>query len=385
MHITIVNTEKMFKASQMNPCVPGKLPITSIDWEPLIPMIGKANRTLSYYNGILFGISNPDVLLSPLTTQEAVLSSKIEGTQATFGEVLRFEAGEAAESESRRYDIEEIQNYRKAMKFAENELLTRPFTLNLLKRLHYILLDGVRGRDKARGQFRTTQNWIGPTNRIEDAYFVPPAPGSVPEYLDNWEKYWHLDRPDPLVQLAIVHAQFEIIHPFLDGNGRLGRMIIPLFLYEKKLLSHPEFYISAYLEQNRTEYTNLLRALCIESDAWNKWIQFFLLAIDHQAERNANKAQQIIQLYERLKAHTIEITHSQFAVPLLDYMFKQPVFPSNSLNELSGMPTRTAILTILNKLKDDGMLKLVREGAGRRPQVLALAELINLCEGEDVF
>jgi len=369
----------------MKPCVPDKLPITSINWEPLIPAIGKSNRTLSYYNGILFGISNPDVLLSPLTTQEAVLSSKIEGTQATFGEVLKFEAGEAPQSESRRHDIEEIQNYRKAMKLAESELLARPFTLNLLKRIHYVLLAGVRGRDKARGEFRTTQNWIGPTNRIEDAYFVPPPPESVPEYLDNWEKYWHLDRPDPLVQLSIIHAQFEIIHPFLDGNGRLGRMIVPLFLYEKKLLSHPEFYISAYLEENRGEYTNLLRGLSSESEAWDKWIQFFLTAIDRQAETNAEKAQQIIQLYDRLKAHTIEITHSQFAVPLLDHMFRQPVFPSNSFNKLPGMPTSTAIHTILSKLKDDGMLKLVRQGAGRRPQVLALAELINLCEGKDIF
>jgi Fic family protein len=162
-------------------------------------------------------------------------------------------------------------------------------------------------------------------------------------------------------------------------------MIIPLFLFEKKLLSHPEFYISAYLEENRKEYTNLLRNLCVETDAWNKWILFFLAAINRQSETNANKARQIIQLYEKLKARTITITRSQFAVPLLDYIFKQPVFPSNSFNNSPGMPTVTAILTMLNKLKDDGMLKLVREGAGRRPQVLALAELINLCEGKKVF
>jgi Fic family protein len=369
----------------MKPCTPDKLPIKSIDWEPLIPMIGQANRNLAYYNGILFSISNPDVLLSPLTTQEAVLSSKIEGTQATFGEVLRFEAGEAPENQSRRYDIEEIMNYRKAMKLAEDELRTRPFTLNLLKRIHLVLLDGVRGRNKARGEFRTKQNWIGSTGNIEDAYFVPPIPESVPEYLDNLEKYWHSDRPDPLVQLAIIHGQFEIIHPFLDGNGRLGRMVIPLFLYEKKLLSHPEFYISSYLEENRKEYTSLLRNLCVEPDAWNKWIQFFLAAINRQAETNAKKAQQIVQLYEKLKTRTISVTHSQFAIPLLDYMFKQPVFPSNSLNKFPGMPTSTAVLTMLNKLKNDGMLKLVREGAGRRPQVLALAELINLCEGKNIF
>lgn len=370
----------------MKPCIPDKLPIENIDWEPLIPLIGKVNRSISYYDGVLCGISNPDVLLSPLTTQEAVLSSKVEGTQATFGEVLRFEAGESPGIESRRLDIEEIMNYRQAMRLAEEELLKRPFSLNLLKKLHYVLLTGVRGRDKARGEFRTTQNWVGsPGSKLEDAEFVPPAPESVIEYLRNWEEYWHFERPDPLVQLAVVHAQFEIIHPFLDGNGRLGRMVIPLFLYEKKLLSHPEFYISAYLEEHREEYVERLRVLCLETGAWNSWIQFFLNALDQQAITNATKARQIIGLYEQLKTRIINLTHSQFAVPLLDQMFKQPVFQSNMFKRLRGMPTKAAISAILNRLKTNGILKMLHEASGRRPQMLALAELINLCEGRQVI
>ncbi|MDP2743637.1 MAG: Fic/DOC family N-terminal domain-containing protein [Dehalococcoidia bacterium] len=370
----------------MKPCVPDKLPITAIDWAPLIPLIGKANRALAYYDGVLYGVSNPDVLLSPLTTQEAVLSSKIEGTQATFGEVLKFEAGEAPAGESRRQDIEEIMNYRRAMRMAEDELKIRPFTINLLKKLHFELLTGVRGRDKTRGEFRTTQNWIGARGtRIEDAQFIPPAPEYLLEYLDNWEKYWHLDRPDPLVQLAIIHAQFEVIHPFLDGNGRLGRMIIPLFLCEKNLLSRPGFYVSAYLEEHRDEYVTRLRALCTEPDAWNRWIEFFLIALDEQAKANATKARQIIKLYEQLKTRVIDLTRSQFAVPLLDQMFKLPIFPSNIFGQLPAMPTRAAILTMLNKLKDGGILKVIRPGSGRSPQVLALTELINLCEGRNII
>ncbi len=370
----------------MKPFVPEKLPLKTVEWEPLIPLIGKANRALAYYDGILGVLSNPDVLLSPLTTQEAVLSSKIEGTQATLGEVLRFEAGEAPKEESRRLDIEEIMNYRRAMRLAESELQTRPFSLNLLKKLHGTLLTGVRGRDKAKGQFRTTQNWVGaPGSPIEEASFVPPDPMLLMECLDNWEKYYHLDRPDPLVQLAIVHAQFEIIHPFLDGNGRLGRMIIPLFLYEKRLLSRPTFYISAYLEDHRDEYVERLRLLGVGPDAWNQWVGFFLTALHEQAQANTAKARQIFDLYERLKSRVIDLTHSQFAVPLLDQMFKQPVFPSNILDDLPGMPTKAAILTLLNKLKKGGVLKVMREGSGRRPQVLALAELINLCEGKDVI
>lgn len=370
----------------MEPCKPDLLPIKEINWEPLIPLIGKANRDLSYYNGVLVGISNPDVLLSPMTTQEAVLSSKIEGTQATLGEVLKFEAGESPEKESRRQDIEEIINYRVAMFRAEDELQTRPFSLNLLKRLHLDLLAGVRGRDKGRGEFRTVQNWIAvPRSPIEKAQFVPPAPDSVPKYMDNWEKYWHLTRPDPLVQLAIIHAQFEIVHPFLDGNGRLGRMMVPLFLYEKQLLSKPEFYISAYLEVHRDAYVENLRSLCLKPETWNRWIEFFLTALSEQAISNAEKGRQIIQLYNRLKSQVLELTHSQFAVPMLDEIFKRPVFSSNIFTKLAFSPSRPAINTLLNRLIKGNILQILSKGSGRRPQIIALTELINLCEGKPVL
>lgn len=367
--------------------VPQRLPLKEVKWEPLIPLIGRANRSLALYDGVLYGVSNPEILLAPLTTQEAVLSSKIEGTQATLGEVLRFEAGEEPEQESRRLDIQEIMNYRKALRHAEKELKTRPFNLNLLLELHSILLASVRGRNKGRGNFRTTQNWIGkPGTPIEQADFVPPDPMFLKEYLDNWEKYYHADRPDPLVQLAVVHAQFEIIHPFLDGNGRIGRIIIPIFLYEKKLLSRPTFYLSAYLEEHRDEYVSRLRALGRTDDAWNQWIEFFLKALDEQARENAAKARAIMELYEKLKTRVIELTHSQYAVPLLDQIFERPVFQSTHLRFPAGpMPSRQSVAYLLRILLKADILKIVQEGSGRRPQVLALADLINLCEGKKVI
>jgi len=371
----------------MQPFEPQRLPIGDIQWDSLIPLIGSANRSLAYYDGILYGLVNPDVLLSPLTTQEAVLSSKIEGTQATLGEVLKFEAGAAPAEESRVQDIEEIMNYRRAMRRAEEELKTRPFSLNLLKALHSVLLNGVRGKFKARGQFRTTQNWIGtPGTPIEAAQFVPPEPQNIKLHLYNWEKYYHFDRPDPLVQLAIIHAQFELIHPFLDGNGRLGRMIVPLFLFERKLISSPVFYISAYLESHREEYAAGLRALSKKTPAaWTQWIGFFLGAMDEQSRENARKARTIIDLYSHLKGRIIDLTHSQYAVPLLDCLFEQPVFTSSLLDDRSGMPGKPMIMNMLGRLKKAGVLKVVREGSGRRPQILALAELINVCEGSDVI
>src|SRR5882724_9116680 len=370
----------------MKPFVPEELPIKKVQWEPLIPLIGAANRSIAQYEGVLYGVPNPAVLLSPLTTQEAVLSSKIEGTQATLGEVLKFEAGEKPEEESRRQDIQEIINYRRALTAAEQELKTRPFNLNLLLRLHQILLEGVRGENKARGKFRKTQNWIGaPGSPIEKAQFVPPEPLLITGYLDNWEKYYHAERPDVLVQLAVVHAQFEIIHPFLDGNGRLGRILIPLFLFEKKILFRPMFYLSEYLEQNRDEYVSRLRALGGGSRGWNQWIEFFLRALDEQARKNAAKARAIMNCYAKLKQQLIAVTHSQFAVPLLDQIFARPIFQSNSLQFSHPRPSRQAISSYLRKLREAGILKVVREGGGRRGQVLALAELVNLCEGKETI
>jgi Fic family protein len=371
----------------MQPCIPQVLPLSVIDWEALIPLMGQANRQLAEYNGVLYTMQNPELLLAPFTTQEAVLSSRIEGTQATLGEVLRFEAGEEPELESRRLDIQEIMNYRRALRVAERELIGRPFNLNLLLRLHEILLDSVRGRNKTRGRFRTEQNWIGaPGSKIEEAEFIPPAPGEMlTKALHNWESYYHMDRPDPLVQLAVVHAQFETLHPFLDGNGRLGRILIPLFLYEKQMLSRPMFYLSEYLERNREVYIEKLRMLGKADSAWNDWIRFFLTGLAEQSRANVAKARQIQVLYDDLKRQILSLTHSQFAIPLLDNMFEQPIFRSSRFVELENMPSRPMILNMLGRLKAAGILKVVQEARGPHAQVLALVQLVNLCEGKDVI
>jgi Fic family protein len=363
------------------PFTPQLLPHGNPVWEPLVPLIGQANRALAHYDGVLYGVPNPSVLLAPLTTQEAVLSSKIEGTQATLSDVLKFDAGEEPKRESTRLDIQEIANYRQALRVAEAELKTRPFTLNLLLKLHAVLLNSVRGRDKGRGRFRTVQNYIGAYGSpMEQATFIPPEPSRLPELLSNWEKYYHMDRPDPLVQLAVVHAQFEIIHPFLDGNGRLGRMLIPLFLYEREILGRPMFYLSAYFDKHRDAYIDKLRALSETDDAWTDWIIFFLTALIEQAKENAAKARSIMDLYVRLKARVIDLTRSKYAVPLLDILFARPIFQSSELEEQKGMPSKPMIMNMLGKLKEEGILKTVRKGSGRRAQILALQELIRLCE-----
>jgi Fic family protein len=369
----------------MKPTIPKKLPFEGIAWDSLIPKIGEANRAVARYDGVLYGVPNPGVLLSPLTTQEAVLSSRIEGTRTTLDEVLKFEAGVVEKKGEKFEDIQEVLNYRRALREAERELVHKPFNLNLLLKLHGILLDSVRGRYKGRGKFRTVQNYIGlPGAGIEAAVYVPPEPGLVLEYMDNWEKYYHAVERDRLVQLAILHAQFEIIHPFVDGNGRIGRMLVPLFLNEMGLLSRPTFYISAYLEIRREQYFSLLRILD-GPESWNRWIRFFLDAITEQARENTEKALGILALYDRFKVQVLDLTRSKYAIPLLDHLFRQPIVSPSQLFKEKDLPSKPTVMSLLGIMREAGILKTLREASGRRPQILALADLINLCEGRRVL
>lgn len=369
----------------MEPFIPDILPIDSIDWAAHVSLIGQANAALARYDGMLQGIPNPGVFLSPLTTQEAVLSSRIEGTLASMEDVFEFEANPRERKEPSKYaDIQEIINYRSAMWRAMESLKERPLCLNLIKELHAILLDSVRGRDKTPGQFRQTQNYIAPPGRpIEQATFVPPSPERLTAALDNWEKYLHFAEKDILVHLSIVKAQFEIIHPFLDGNGRLGRMLVPLFLFAKESLSSPMFYLSAYLEANREAYYMRLQAISRQQD-WNGWIQFFLTAIVKQAAINTDKVQGILRLYEDMKTKVVETTHSQFAIQALDAIFSRPIFQGSDFAAISRIPTRVTAAALIRQLQNAGILKVLQPASGRRSAMLVFPELINLVEGQSI-
>ncbi len=369
----------------VNPYQPDTLPLDAIDWASHVSLIGQANRAVARYDGMLAGIVNPMVLLSPLTTQEAVLSSRIEGTQASMEEVLEYEADPRDSVEpGKRVDIQEIINYRQAMEHAVVATEKRPLCLNLFKELHAILLDSARGRNKARGAFRSIQNYIGPPGSpIEEATFVPPSVDRMIPALGNWEKYIHHDEQDPLVQLAVVKAQFELIHPFLDGNGRLGRMLIPLFLFEKGLLSSPMFYLSAYLETNRDAYYARLQAISQNRD-WNGWIRFFMIAVLEQARTNTSKVKSMLSLYEEMKLQFVAITHSQFSIQALDAIFARPIFQGSDFFKKSGIPNRQTATNLLRKLQGADVLKVLEPASGRRGATLVLPELINIVEGREV-
>jgi len=248
--------------------------LQDLDYQRLFALIGDANAHLGFYDGLLQGMANPAVMLSPLTNEETVLSSRIEGTQATVDEVLEHEAGITKEDQKVK-DIQEIINYREALRSAEHYLGERPITLSVVRALHNILLTSARGQGKTPGEFRKDQNWIGNYGcTIEQASFVPPNPLQLSDHLEAWQTYLASNDIDILLQTAVMHAQFELIHLFKDGNGRIGRVLIPLFLYQKKKLSEPMFYLSSYLEANREEYYARLQSISQHGD-WHGWIAFF--------------------------------------------------------------------------------------------------------------
>lgn len=330
-------------------------------------------------------LRNPGVLLSPLTVNEAVLSSRIEGTQATLDEVLEFDAGIAEASESRRGDFEEISNYRAAVSIAEHSLSERPLSLSLIRSTHQRLMQGVRGRDKRPGAFREDQNFIGRYgDTIDQARFVPPSPMVLGPALEDWERYLQDTLDDPVVQVAVAHAQFEILHPFMDGNGRLGRMLIPLLFYRRRSLSRPVFYLSEYLESRRNEYYDRLLAIT-EAGDWQGWIAFFAEAVIAQAERNLIKVRQIHDLYEDLKRRAVELTHSQYAVAAIDTLFSKPVIQAPEFGRLANFNHRVTANNMLRALETDGIVHRIREGSGRTPAIFALRDLINITEGRPVF
>lgn len=367
----------------MEPYVPQTLPLANLDHARLIGKIGPANAALARYDGLLQSVVNPAVMLSPLTNREAVLSSKIEGTQATVDEVLEFEAGLDFEGEKVK-DIQEIVNYRATLLVASEYVKERPITLALLRQMHKVLMDSVRGANKTPGEFRLEQNWIGPHGcTIEQASFVPPSPLQLLDHLQDWEHYVAAEDVDVLVQVAVVHAQFELIHPFKDGNGRIGRLLIPLFLYQKRALASPMFYLSEYLEANRELYYARLQGISRDGD-WTGWIAFFLDAIARQAQGNTERVRAMLALYERMKQQISQLTRSQHAIAVLDALFDRPIFQSSDFVQRSGIPKQTA-LPFLRKLREAGVLHPLREQSGRRSAILAFRELLNCAEGQTVL
>lgn len=376
----------------MQPFIPENLPIAALGRPSpeIIRAAGEANRALARYDALVAHSPNPRLVLAPLTSREALLSSRIEGSQSTLNEVLQFEEDDApAARGEKRDDLSEIRNYIAALNLGALTLAERPFSLHLLKELHAKLLGtgSVRGQTKNPGNFRQRQNWIGVPGMLqEQATFVPPDPVLVPELMEKWARFYHSDQPDILVQVAVLHAQFELIHPFEDGNGRLGRLIIPLFLREKNAIDRPNFYLSAYLERHRDAYMAALKGLNTRPGNWDNWARFFLKAVVAQATEDYQKTGRMMAIYEDMKSRFVDITRSRFAVPVLDAIFEKPVFSrahiQRALNQMERPPSAPTVGSLLNKLVQNNVLQVGRAGHGRRTTIYVFGELMELLDGE---
>ncbi len=360
------------------PYVPKAIPMASLDWAALVPRIGLAQAAVARFDGILHAMPNPELLLSPLTTQEAVLSSRIEGTQASLEDVLRYDAAPRADVENKD-DIQEVQNYRTAMVKAVGWMKSAGLTVETICRVHKTLMSGVRGEAMTPGRMRTTQNYIGYRGEpIEKAIFIPPAPETLAAALKELNSFMAATHRDVIVQTALAHAQFELLHPFLDGNGRVGRMLIPLLLFAKGLIAHPTFYISEYFEENRPDYYDHLAAISGKDD-WQGWIEFFLTAVAEQAELNARRAGAILKLYNDMKTEINEATRSQYALQTLDALFAAPFTSIAEFARTSRIPRRSAE-RIFEALIENRTLKQVSAAAGRRPGIYVFGKLITITE-----
>ena len=366
----------------------GKFPPQNLVLQRLLPLIGPAHAEIARYEGLLKGLPNANVLLSPLASQEAVLSSRIEGTQTTLTELLTFEAeGDLSdESTPAKAEIREVLNYRLALYAAIDMLKEIPLSQRLVRNSHEVLMQGVRGYNKAPGKYRRLPDtcWIGPPgSTIETARYIPCPVEELNSAMDGLESYMHEGAPDTLVQLAIIHAEFEAIHPFLDGNGRMGRLLVPLFLFAKELLTSPSFYISEYLESHRNEYYDGLLAVSREGD-WTGWCVFFLTALTEQARANQQKVHDLMTLYVELRDWVVEETPSQFSGRALDWVFDKPIFRLIDFVNDAGIP-RSSARRLLNLFKSRDILKELIPGGGRRSAVLVFPELLNIAEGRRVF
>jgi Fic family protein len=364
--------------SKMQPYAPERLPIPDLDQGELTTAVGRANAALARYDGLLEGLVEPAIMLSPLTVKEAQRSSKIEGTQATVAEVLGHQAGQSV-NPSLFADIQEIINYREAATLGHTHVKEHPINLFLIRALHNLLMTSVRGKDKTPGEFRVAQNWIGPEGcKIEDATFVPPMPLQLLDHLQAWETYLKTGDFDVLAQAAIMHAQFELLHPFLDGNGRIGRLLIPLFLFSKGALTAPTFYMSEYLENHREEYYARLKGISQERD-WTRWIAFFLNAVIAQAEINSQRVRNIMILHKRMKDDVREITHSRHSAQIVDALFANPIFQIGDISHQHNIP-KPSVYPLIIQLLANGVLQTVQESAGRRPAVYVFRELMNIID-----
>ena len=354
--------------------VPEPLP-PPIEWNAgLVAALSAADRAVGRLAGEGRRLANPHLLIRPFVRREAVLSSRIEGTQATLGELLAAEAGVAVERSPA--DLREVANYVVALEYGVERVRDLPLSLRLIRELHEKLMHGVRGGQATPGEFRRSQNWIGPAGcTLADATFVPPPPDQLMGCLGAWERFLHDDALPPLVHAALAHSQFEAIHPFLDGNGRVGRLLITLLLIAKGVLPSPILYLSAFFEATREEYYARLLGVT-ERGEWAEWLIYFLRGAAGQAEDALDRIQRIDDL---LKVWREKLAKSPSPLPqrASELFAENPYWTVNRLAARLGVAFTTAQRAI-DRLESAGVV--AREGEAKRNRVYCARAILGILE-----
>ena len=325
----------------------------------LVSRISAADQALARLDGAASALPNPDLFVAQFVRKEALLSSQIEGTQASLEDLFEHDAGRAA---VRSGHVEEVVNYIRAMNYGLARVDSLPLSLRLVREIHEILLSGVRGANRGPGEFRRTQNWIGPPGGLlSDAVFVPPPAHEMTGLLGQLETYLHAGGGyPPVVEVALVHAQFETIHPFLDGNGRVGRLLITFQLCQAGVLARPVLYLSLFLKRHRQDYYSLLTDVREQGD-WESWVSFFLDAVTSSASHALNAARAISDLRGRHHALVREHGLGPAGQVLIDYLLERPLVSVQDVAAAIGRTYGTA-----NRLVSEfERLGLLRESTGR--------------------
>jgi len=322
--------------------------------EELINLLSEANKFIGRLDGIALNLPDKDIFISKYVEKEAVVSSQIEGTQASLSDVLQFNK---IDNEKRK-ETEEIVNYIHALNYGVDLLEKLPISIRYIKEIHKELLKGVRGENKNPGEIRRSQNWIGPNGcTLSSAIFVPPSVDKMSESLYDLESYMNSEPTiDPLLRIALIHYQFETIHPFLDGNGRLGRLLIPLWLKENNYLKYPLIYLSLYFKQNRTEYYGLLMDVRFKG-RYEEWLKFFLRGIIEMASSSIESIDKITKLISnnKMKINSITSKNKEILFDAMNYIYRHPYFDSSNLIEELKISKPTAS-SIIKKLLEPGII-----------------------------
>ena len=364
-YISNLSGEAMYKSFRPAPLPP----VINMDNE-MVSLLTGATKALATLDTLSSYIPNMNLFVSMYVRKEALLSSQIEGTQATLEDVL-----DPLIEKNANQNVADVVNYIKATEFALERMNTLPLCNRLIKKTHEVLMSGVRGQEKNPGEFRTSQNWIGAAgSSLKNARYIPPNPEDMINAMSDLEKYINSDESlDLLIQTALLHYQFETIHPFLDGNGRVGRLLITLFLMEKKVLNSPALYISYYLKKNRIEYYDRMSDVR-NKDNYEQWIKFFLNAIKESANESVETIKKLSELHDaNIKKIDAMGRAAKNARAVFDYLEQNPIIDIGKTAEELNLAFSTVSLAV-NRLVDAGIL--IQTNNANRNRVFAYEDYL---------